>query len=99
MESVEGLLQFSIYLCTNFGFGIVVHKASLTPILFIEVPVPSQYCQQSFQIMCYVYRLCHLILELFPLCGIFVIFHFITIFVIYIEILRLSHISPRVINI
>jgi len=41
----------------------------------------------------------YLYLELFPLCGIFVIFHFITIFVIYIKILRLSHISPRVINI
>ena len=42
MEGVEGLLQFSICLCTNFEFGIGVHKASLTPILFIEVPVPSQ---------------------------------------------------------
>jgi hypothetical protein len=38
MEGVEGLLQFSLYLCTNFGFGIGVHKASLTPMLFIEVP-------------------------------------------------------------
>jgi hypothetical protein len=56
-------------------------------------------CQQSFQIMCYVYRFCHLILELFPPCGTFVIFHFFTIFVIYIKNLRLSHISPRVINI
>jgi hypothetical protein len=48
MEGVEGLLQFSIYLCTNFGFGFGVNKASLTPIFFfIEMPVPSQECQLS----------------------------------------------------
>ena len=59
MKGVEGLLQFSIYLCTKFGFGVGVNKASLTPILFFEMPVPSQECERPCILMLWVSILPH----------------------------------------